>query len=350
VVRSRRGEAAVTARLPVALALGEDDRTRALLDGRVTVEGVDLRLVPMSDAFERHRRMVQDQAFDICELSLSSYLIARQRGQALAAVPVFPYRMFRHGYILIHRAAGIEQPADLAGKRVGVAMYQITTALWVRGHLLHDYGVSPEQIQWYTELPELVGFDPPPGVALQRVPSGQLELMLCRAEIDALILVEEVPPGLLALPQVRRLFEDYVAVEREFYRRTRIFPIMHTLVLREPLLSRHPWLAGALLQAFEQAKLAALDQFRWPRTSSLVWAGAYREQETDVFDYDPYPYGVEANRPTLEAVVAYSHEQRLTAHRFSVEELFSPGESNVSTIALQKDTQSTYTGHIVECE
>jgi 4,5-dihydroxyphthalate decarboxylase len=278
----------------------------------------------MSDAFERHARMLRDQAFDVCELSMSSYLMARQRGQALQAIPVFPYRMFRHSFILINREAGIARPPDLLGKRVGTPMYQTTTALWVRGHMAHEWGVTPDQVRWYTEMPELVGFQAPPGVVIHQVGSGELEPMLLRGELDALVLIEEVPAELLAAPQVVRLFPDYVAVEREFYRRTRIFPMMHALVARESLLREQPGLAASLREAFEAAKQLALDQLRYPRTSTLVWAGAYREAEVEVFGHDPYVFGLEANRAALEALVTYSHEQGLTARPFAIEELFVP--------------------------
>jgi 4,5-dihydroxyphthalate decarboxylase len=231
----------------------------------------------MSNAFERHARMLRDHAFDVCELSMSSYLMARQRGQALLAIPVFPYRMFRHGYILVNRDAGIARPQDLAGKRVGTPMYQTTTALWVRGHMAHEWGITPDQVAWFTEMPELVGFQPPPGVVIKQVGSGELEPMLIAHALDALVLIEEIPTDLLAVPRVARLFPDYASVEREFYTRTGIYPMMHALVADAALLREHAWIAGSLRAAFEQAKQMALDQLRYPRTLTLAWAGAYRK-------------------------------------------------------------------------
>lgn len=309
------------------LALGEYDRSRALLDGRVRVEGFDVDLIPMSDAFQRHDLMLRHQAFDVCELSMSSYLMARQQGQALHALPVFPYRMFRHGYILVNRHSGIDEPRDLVGKRVGTHMYQTTTALWVRGHLLHEYGVSPDQFAWFTEMPELIGFEPPPGVSITEIEKGTLERRLEVGDLDVLVLIEEVPQALLRSANVRRLFPNFVEVEREFYRRTRIYPMMHALVARESLWREHPSLGQSLRAAFEQAKQLALEELHYPRTSTLVWAGGYREQEIDVFGEDPYVFGVEVNRPSLEALVTYSHEQGLTRRRYTVEELFVPDSS-----------------------
>jgi 4,5-dihydroxyphthalate decarboxylase len=292
------------------------------LDGRVRAEGIDLQLAPMSDAFARHARMLRDQAFDVCELSMSSYLMARQRGQRLLAIPVFPYRMFRHSYILVNRGAGIARPHDLAGKRVGTPMYQTTTALWVRGHMAHEWGFTPDQVTWFTEMPELVGFQAPSGVVINQVGPGELEPMLVQGELDALVLIEEIPSELMARPQVCRLFPDYVAVEREFYLRTGIYPMMHALVAREQLLREQPWIAQSLRAAFEQAKQIALEQLRYPRTVTLAWASAYREAEIEVFGPDPHPYGLDANRVALEALATYSHEQGLTTRSFGVHELF----------------------------
>lgn len=308
--------------LRLTLACGEYDRTQALLDGRVRPSGIDLQIILMSNAFERHDRMIREEAFDVCELSMSSYLMARERGQAFMAVPVFPYRMFRHGYILINRESGIDRPSDLAGKRIGTHMYQTTTALWVRGHMAHEWGVTPDQVTWYTEMPELVGFEPPRGVTINQVPLDDIEPMLLRGDLDALVLIEEVPQHLLDAPQVRRLFPDYAASERSFYQRTRIYPMMHALVAKSVILEQHPWVARSLRQAFEEAKQYALEQLRYPRISTLVWAGAARESEIDVFGWDPYVFGIEPNRPSLEALVAYSYEQGLTQRPFAVEELF----------------------------
>jgi 4,5-dihydroxyphthalate decarboxylase len=315
------------ASLRLSLALGEYDRTRALLDGQVRAEGLELQLVPMNDAFKRHDMMIREGAFDVCELSMSSYLMARQRGQALHAIPVFPYRMFRHSYIVVNTRSGIERPQDLAGKRVATSMYQTTTALWVRGHLQHEYGVQPHDIHWLTEMPELVGFQAGSGVQITQVgmgsrPEERVEQLIADGQVDAAVLIEEVPQHLLHLPHVLRLFPNYVEVEREFYQRTRIYPVMHALVAKGPLLREHPWIAESLRNAFEASKQVALEQLRFPRTTTFAWHAAYREQEIEVFGPDPYPFGVEANRPTLEALATYSHEQGLTQQHFPVEELF----------------------------
>ncbi len=309
--------------IPIRLACGAYDRTRALIDGSVRPEGVRLELVVMDDAFARHDRMIREEAFDVCELSMSSYLMARERGRGFIAIPVFPYRMFRHGYVLINRRSGVSRPQDLVGKRMGVPMYQMTAAVWVRGHLQHEYGVAPQQMRWVTDRDELVGFRRANDLQIEVAPPGSsLEAMLVAGDLDALIMVEEVPEALLQQPDVGRLFPNYAQVERELYQRTGIYPIMHALVARCAVLDAHPWLATSLMRAFQEAKERALDELRYPRTSTLVWAGTYREQERAVFGWDPHPYGLEPNRPTLEALATYSFEQGLTTRRHAVDELF----------------------------
>src|SRR5262245_33081050 len=159
-------------KLALTLACGDYDRTRALIDGSVVPDGIDLNVLPLSNAWARHQRMVLHAEFDVCELSTSSFLLARERGQALVGLPVFPYRMFRHGYVWCAARANVHQPADLRGKRIGVGMYQITTALWVRGFLQHDYGVLPEDLTWVTEMAELVPLPPGLRAPVEIAPAG----------------------------------------------------------------------------------------------------------------------------------------------------------------------------------
>lgn len=310
------------ARITLTVALGDYDRTRRLIDGTVKPEGVDLCPLVMNDAFDRHDRMIRFEEFDVCELSMSSFLMARDRGRALTAIPVFPYRMFRHQFVLCHRDAGIRSPQDLKGKRIGINMYQVTTALWVRGFLQHEYGVSPRDLHWFTDRAELVPV--PPEISVTVAHGRSLEQMLLEGDLDALILIESMPDALLQAPQVHRLFPDYPAVEADYYRKTGIYPIMHALVCRDEILARHPWVARNLYDAFVAAKQMAYDYNQYPRVHSLAWAEAYRKQEEAVFGPDPYAYGIQGARPTLEALVQYSHEQGLTSRRFTVEELFAP--------------------------
>jgi len=312
------------AKLNVTVACGEYDRTRALIAGRVQAEGADLNVLNISNAWARHQRMLMHEEFDVCELSTSSFLLARDEGREFVGLPVFPYRMFRHGYVWCSAKAAIRTPADLRGKRIGVGMYQITTAIWVRGFLQHDYGLRPEDLVWVTELPELVPLRGALRAAIEPLPPGRsCEEMLLSGELDAYIAVEGTPLGFRANPAVHRLFPDYRAVEMEYFRRTRCFPIMHTLVVRRRLLDAHPWLAVSLVDAFRASKREALAQASFPRASSLAWYSTYQDAERELLGDDPYPYNWADTRHVIDAICAYSHEQGIVGRRFAPEELFA---------------------------
>ncbi len=311
-------------RVPISMACGEYDRTRALLAGRVDVQGTDPVVLGISDAFDRHRRMLVHREFDVAELSMSSYMIAKDREEPLVAVPVFPYRMFRHQFVLVRADRGIRRPEDLAGRRVGTAMYQTTTMLWVRGLLQDVYGVAPSSIQWYTDREELLPIAPD-GVSITQAPPGSsVEAMFKGGELDALVLIEEVPDELLAQVGVSRLFPDFAAVEAEYFRQTSIFPMMHAVVIREDLYLANRWLARSVYEAFCHSLSQSLDQERYPRVLNLAWAASYFEHERSVFGGSPYVYGIRANRASLDAVTRYSYDQGLTRRRLSLEELFVP--------------------------
>ena len=313
------------ARLALTLACGDYDRTRALVDGTVQPDGVDLNVISLSNAWARHQRQVLHEEFDVCELSASSFLLARDRGQDFVALPVFPYRMFRHGYVWCAARAGIRAPADLRGKRIGIGMYQVTTAMWVRAFLQHDYGVLPEDLVWVTEMPELAPLGGALRARVEQAPDGaSLEALLLGGELDACIWVEGVPPRFVGRDDVHRLFPDYRAVEIDYYRRTGLFPIMHTVVVRGGLLAAHPWLAVNLVEAFREAKRRAYAHAAFPRVSSLAWFPVYQEEERAVLGPDPYPYNVPDNRVAVEAMCRYSYEQGMVSTRMTVEELFAP--------------------------
>lgn len=310
------------ANIPLTLAVGEYDRTEAIISGRIQPVGVDLTVLPMSDAWDRHQRMIRHEAFDVAELSMSSYLMAKERGQQLIAIPVFPYRMFRHQFILIRTDRSITRPEDLKGKRVGVEMYQTTTMLWVRGMLEHEYGVKPEDIHWVTQFPELVPLALDHVVIESASPPDTVQDLFLRGELDALVLIEEIPEEVLGHPQVARLFPDFPRVEAEYWRRTRIYPMMHALVMKEKVARDNPWVAKNLYDAFCAALDDSAERERHPRVVNLAWASHYFEHEREIFGGHPYAYGIERNRSSLEALGRYSYEQGLTRHRFSLDELF----------------------------
>lgn len=312
------------ANLPLTLACGEYDRTEALIAGSVQPAGIDLTVVPLSDAWLRHERMIRHAAYDVAELSMSSYLMAKERQQKLIAIPVFPYRMFRHQFILIRRGRGIERPQDLAGKRVGTSMYQTTTMLWVRGLLQHEYGVAPASIQWVTDREELVPLRLPEVTIEVLTPPQTVESRFAQGDLDALVLIEEIPESLWEDPLTARLFPNFPAVEQDYWRRTGIFPMMHAVVMAEALAQRHPWAAMNLYDAFAASLSVSEARERHPRVVNLAWASAYFESERQLFGGHPYTYGIARNRASLDALVQYSYEQGLTRRRFSLEELFVP--------------------------
>ena len=320
-------------KIRLTLACWDYDRTRALQEGRVEVEGVELTYLPLR-VEETFWRMLRYQEFDACELSMGSYLIARDKGHPpFVAIPVFPSRAFRHSSIYINTNSGIQEPKDLAGKRVGIAEYQMTMAIWVRGILQHEYGVPPEKIKWFTggqEEPgrvDKVKHDLPPGIDIRPIgPEQTLSSMLESGEIDAMMSTYLPLPFVRRSPKVRRLISNFREVEREYYRRTKIFPIMHTVVLREDVYKKYPWVAQSLYKAFCAAKtLCQESMYEFSALKyMLAWSIAEMEEEKEIFGEDLWPYGLESNRHVLETLVQYAHEQGLIEERVDSKSLFAP--------------------------
>jgi 4,5-dihydroxyphthalate decarboxylase len=309
--------------LKLTLACGRYDRTQPLIDGRVAPEGVDLTFIPLRPG-ETFWRMLNHNEFDCSEMSLSSYTILRSEGDArFIAVPVFPSRVFRHSAVYLRADSKIEKPQDLKGKRVGVADYQMTAAVWVRGFLMSDYGVRAEDINWVIGRPVRT-IKPPEGIHCDFMrPDTTLEAMLENGEIDALASV--MIPKTLGTT-VRRLFSDPRKVEREYYERTRIFPIMHTFVLKKALYDENPWLAISFYRAFCRARDIA---YHWMNdtdalTVSLPWVIDELEATRKIFGPQVWDYSIEGSRPTLDALVHHLDEQKLTRRKMTVEELFVP--------------------------
>lgn len=313
-------------KLELTLACGRYDRTQPLIDGRVQPEGVDLTFLPLRPG-ETFWRMLNHDEFDVSEMSLSSYTILRSEGDTrFIAIPVFPSRIFRHSAVYVRAESSIERPEDLKGKRVGVGDYQMTAAVWVRGFLTHEYGVTPEEIVWVTGKP-IRSIKPPGGIRLESIPSDTtLETMLERGEIDALTSVM-IPSGLGKT--VRRLFHDSRKVEIEYYKKTRIFPIMHTLVLKTRLYEEKPWLAVSFYRAFLRARdLAYQSMYDTDAlTVSLPWVIDEIETTRGIIGPQIWDYSIEGSLPTLTALVTYLDEQKLSQRRMTVDELFVPNIS-----------------------
>lgn len=307
--------------LRLSLSCGDYDRTRPLIDKSVQPEGISLDITCLPSP-ERHKRMLVNGEFDVCELSLASYFVARQRGMDLRAIPVFPHRRFRHGYIFINKGAGIRQPSDLVGKRVGVRRYQNTASVWVRGILADDYGVSRQSIRWFTEGSEELAVEFPAWLTCTRISSGAtLDAMLADGRLDAVIYPEALP-SMAHSPQLGRLFPDYKEVETDYFRRTGIFPPMHTVVIKGEVLDRHPWVAAAIWRAFCQAKAACYEYCSDQRKSSLAWFGHAWEEQQSLLGADPWPYTLDGNRRALETLCRYLAEDGLIARMPNLDDEF----------------------------
>jgi 4,5-dihydroxyphthalate decarboxylase len=321
------------AKIRLTLSCWEYDRTRALQEGRVQVEGVDLTYLPLH-VEETFWRMLRYQEFDAAECSMSSYLMARERGYPrLIAIPVFPSRFFRHSFIFVNTESGIEAPKDLVGKRVGVPEYQITAAVWMRGILQHEYGVAPETMKWLTGGAEDPGREEKLRPDLSKDidirwigPTRTLSSMLEQGELDALICAHIPSPYVRRSPKVKRLFANFREVEKDYYRRTKIFPIMHTIVLREEVYERYPWVAQSLCKAFAEAKrLCEETLYKYSALKyMLAWSFADIEEERELFGDEFWPYGLAANRHVLNTLIQYSHEQGLTKKPIELTALFAP--------------------------
>ncbi|HEY5897782.1 MAG TPA: ABC transporter substrate-binding protein [Burkholderiales bacterium] len=307
----------------LTLACGRYDRTQALIDGRVKIEGVDeLTYLPLRPG-ETFWRMLNHEEFDASEMSLSSYTIQRSEGsQRFIAIPVFPSRVFRQNALYVSAASSLKDPRELKGKRIGVGDYQMTAAVWTRGFLQHEYGVAPKDVTWVIGNP-IRKIQAPAGIRLEFLEEGAtLEAMLERGEIDALTSVM-LPKGLGRT--VKRLLPDYRAVELAYYRKTKIFPIMHTLVLRASVYEAHPWLAVSLYRAFCRSRDLALRHLY--DTDALTVTSPWIIDEVERGREVKWDYSIEGSRPTLDALVQYLDEQQLTRRRMDVAELFAPNVS-----------------------
>jgi 4,5-dihydroxyphthalate decarboxylase len=319
-------------KLRLSIAMGDYDRTRALLDGRVQIDGVDPVCMTLSpeETFFRAFRGVE---FDISELSFSSYLVKASRDESpYVALPVFLSRAFRHTSIYV-RKDRIRRPEDLKGKRVGVPEYQLTANVWARALLADDHGVQPSDVLWVRGgidtpgRPEQIKRQVPADVRLENAPPGvTISDLLDRGELDGFIAPRPPSGAALHNPQVGWLFDDPTAAAKDYYRRTGVFPIMHVVGVRKQLAAEHPWLPGAVVKAFTQAKAAALDQLADTSATkvTLPFVEEQLKAARETMGSDYWAYGVEASRRTLETFVRHHHAQGLSSRLMAVDEIFHP--------------------------
>jgi 4,5-dihydroxyphthalate decarboxylase len=320
------------AKLNLSLAVGPYDRTRALIDGSVQIDGVKATGMMLSPE-EIFFRAFRHAEFDICELSLSSFTVKTAQGNCpYVGVPAFVSRAFRHTSIYV-RTDRIKKPEDLKGKKVGLPEYQLTANVWARAILEDDYGVKPSDIQWMrggieqAGRPEKISIKLPPGVKLEDAPAGKsISTLLGEGAIDGFIAPR--PPSLpRGTPHIGWLFADPVAAATDYYKRTGIFPIMHLVGVRRELAEQHPWLPGAVFKAFEQSKQVALALLNDTSATkvTLPFVEERLSEARALMGEDFWSYGVAANRKALETFLRHHHAQGLSPRLLKVEELFHPG-------------------------
>lgn len=311
-------------KLHLTLAVGDYEIVRALKEGKVEPDGIELTVLTDMDSTTRHWRFLRNEDFDVAEVSCSSYLVARDQGMPFEGLPVFLHRRFRHGFIFINTTKGIKKPTDLIGRKVGVKQYQSSAQLWMRGFLEHDYGVPHRSIDWYSELDESIDFTPPPELKLQRLPHEKgVEAMLAEGELDAVLHPDLIKPLVENDPRVGRLFPNFKEEEIAFYKKTKIFPIMHVIGIRREIVEKYPWVPINLYHAFNESKAIAMERMVNPRIVPLAWYREAWEEQEQILGPDPWEYGMtEKNENQLRLLVQYSHEQGMIQREMPLDELF----------------------------
>jgi 4,5-dihydroxyphthalate decarboxylase len=321
--------------LKLRLACNDYDRCRALIGGAVKPDGIDLDVTVLKPR-ELFPRMLDHQEFDVAELSLASYATLTARDASpFVAIPVMLSKLFRHSCIYVRKGAGIERPQDLKGKRVGTTQYGATAIVYIKGLLSDQYGVKPEDLHWFigglstpTE-PPLVLLNLPNKIALEFLPRGRtLEAMFAEGQLDALFAILLPRPFLAGSSQIARLFPNHREIEEDYYRRTKILPIMHTVVIRKDVYRAHPFIAASLYRAFSESRDRAIESLYDTDALmvSLPFLIDHIEHSRRVFGDDFWSYGLKPNRPSLDALCRYVHEQGLAPRRITPDDLFVPVE------------------------
>ena len=319
--------------LHLTLGFSPNPRVQPLIDGTVKPQSIDLDFVTMSAGELFYRNLTYDE-FDVSEMSFSSYLVSQfEAGPPFVAIPIFPSRSFRHSGIYIHTHAGIHEPQDLIGKRIGCAEYQLTANVWIRGILNDEHGVKPSSFLTLTgglEEPgriEKAGLSLPPNVQIEPIgPTKTLSEMLVSGEIDALFTPRAPSSFMRGNANVRRLFEDTGAAEREYYERTKIFPIMHLVAIRRKVYQENPWVAQSLFKGFVEAQRMAYQDLHETAALKVMlpWLMRHVADTESLMGQDFWPYGFEPNREAVSRLLRYHHEQGLSARQLTPEEIFTP--------------------------
>ena len=329
------------AKLSISLACCDYDRTRAIFDGRAPIEGCEVLATPMVPE-EAFHRAFKYQEFDVTELSFSSTMVTTARGECpYVGVPAFVSRLFRHSSLYIRTDRGIETPEDLKGKIIGLPEYQMTANLWVRGILEDEYGVKPSDIKWRNGGLEEAGREErarislPEGVELESIPKDEtLSQWLVEGKLDGLLSARAPSCFLDGAPNIDRMWPNYPEVERAYFEKTRIFPIMHLIGIRKSLYEQHPWLAVNVYNAFVKAKQICLEELNQigHLHATLPWpVAAYNEARALMGD-DYWSYGVAPNAHVIDAITRYSYDQGLSERKLTAEDIFAPSTFDISKV------------------
>lgn len=318
------------AQAKLTMALSRYDRHIPFFDGSVKAEGVDLTILevgqsePLKHGQDRHERMLQKQEFDICELSLSSYLMAKSRGMPFTAIPVFPRRLFSLSQMWVNVDAGVSSPQDLIGKNVGLSTFQTTLSVLAKGDLQSEYNVPWRKINWIVSKEEAIPFKFQEGVRIELAGAGKkMGPMLEQGEIAALMVPHPPKEALRGSKKIRRLFTDPKQEEVRYFQKNGFYPIMHVVAFKDDVLAKDPWLAPNVMAAFDKAKAACMDYYDDPNWSRFVWGRHLFEEERKAFGDDPWPNGIKKNRANLERFIGYSLDQGLMQKKLEVEQLFA---------------------------
>jgi 4,5-dihydroxyphthalate decarboxylase len=312
-------------RLRLTVACGDYEIVRAIKEGTVKADGLDLVMLTGMGPRERHWRMARHSEFDICEANVGAYFMERDHGVALTSIPVFLHRRFRHGFLFVNAKAGIREPKDLIGKKVGGTNFQPASNIWMRGILEEEYGLPHRQVTWVVERSEDVAFTPPKDLHIEMIaPGKKLDVMLAEGEIPAM-LSPEIPRRFLeGDKRIVRLFPNYKAIELAYFRKTGIFPIMHVTTIKQEIVDKYPWVPTNLVKAFEEAKNIAYRRIANPRMVPIAWVRTALEEQEEVLGTDPWAYGLTpANRKNLETVLRYTHQQGMIGKMMPLDSLFA---------------------------
>jgi 4,5-dihydroxyphthalate decarboxylase len=328
------------AKLTLGFISAFNERVEPLMNGTVKAEGIEL-IPSYSHPAETFWRQLKFGEFEVAEMSMSSYLIAKAQGADMIALPAFPSRRLFQTELSYHVDSGITKPEDLAGKRLGVAEYQQTAALWIRGILEHDFGVSQYKIHWYMERSEemshggATGFKPPEGISFQRIDKNKsLKSTLFANELD---IAHVASPWVLQAnaldrssriggddwSKVKPLFPDRMAEGARFYKQHGFLPVNHAYIIRGDIHKKYPWVAFNIYTGLVKAKAWARQKMIEQIPSALFFGQEYAAMTRDLIGDDPFPFGIKTNRAMLDTIIGYSHEQGLTPRRLSIDELFA---------------------------